>query len=196
MFVSAPYRPWQKGCRLSQRQINMFIWISSCGPLLEMLKQGSYHLIKSTKHIGIPGTGRYSWTSFITWFIILDIIHRVSLTSVWYRSDLNSQKTHLNSQKTHLNSQKTHLNSQKTHLNSQKTHLNSQKTFHTSPSRASYGITFVSILEKNYCVIKKLYCRFRTLVPKLELSCSDLTRVVKYKNSCPSNDLQGPLLLE
>ena len=36
--------------------------------------------------------------------------------------------------------------------------LNSQKTPHTSPLRASYGMSFVSILMKNDCVIKGFYC--------------------------------------
>ena len=36
--------------------------------------------------------------------------------------------------------------------------LNSQKTSHTSPLRASYGMSFVSILMKNDRVIKGFYC--------------------------------------
>ena len=36
--------------------------------------------------------------------------------------------------------------------------LNSQKTPHTSPLRASYGMSFVSILMKNDRVIKGCYC--------------------------------------
>ena len=36
--------------------------------------------------------------------------------------------------------------------------LNSQKTPHTSPLRASYGMSFVSILVKNDRVIKGFYC--------------------------------------
>ena len=36
--------------------------------------------------------------------------------------------------------------------------LNSQKTHHTSPWRASYGVSFVSISDKNDRVIKSLYC--------------------------------------
>ena len=36
--------------------------------------------------------------------------------------------------------------------------LNSQKTPHTSPVRASYGMSFVSILMKNDRVIKGFYC--------------------------------------
>ena len=35
--------------------------------------------------------------------------------------------------------------------------LNSQKTPHTSPLRASYGMSFVSILMKNDRVIKGFY---------------------------------------
>ena len=38
--------------------------------------------------------------------------------------------------------------------------LNSQKTPHTSPLRASYGMSFVSILMKNDHVIKGFYCIF------------------------------------
>ena len=37
--------------------------------------------------------------------------------------------------------------------------LNSQKTPHTSPLRASYGMSFVSILMKNDRVIKGFYCK-------------------------------------
>ena len=36
--------------------------------------------------------------------------------------------------------------------------LNSHKTPHTSPLRASYGMSFVSILMKNDRVIKGFYC--------------------------------------
>ena len=36
--------------------------------------------------------------------------------------------------------------------------LNSQKTPHTSPLRASYEMSFVSILMKNDRVIKGFYC--------------------------------------
>ena len=36
--------------------------------------------------------------------------------------------------------------------------LNSQKTPHTSPLRASYGMSFVSILMRNDRVIKGFYC--------------------------------------
>ena len=39
--------------------------------------------------------------------------------------------------------------------------LNSQKTPHTSPLRASYGMSFVSILMKNDRVIKGFYCIFQ-----------------------------------
>ena len=41
--------------------------------------------------------------------------------------------------------------------------LNSQKTPHTSPLRASYGMSFVSILMKNDRVIKGFYCIVRCL---------------------------------
>ena len=45
--------------------------------------------------------------------------------------------------------------------------LNSQKTPHTSPLRASYGMSFVSILMKNDRVIKGFYCtiNFKTNHP-------------------------------
>ena len=39
--------------------------------------------------------------------------------------------------------------------------LNSQKTPHTSPLRASYGMSFVSILMKNDRVIKGFYCNYQ-----------------------------------
>ena len=42
--------------------------------------------------------------------------------------------------------------------------LNSQKTPHTSPLRASYGMSFVSILMKNDRVIKGFYCSRSLLV--------------------------------
>ena len=42
--------------------------------------------------------------------------------------------------------------------------LNSQKTSHTSPLRASYGMSFVSILMKNDRVIKGFYCTRGTVV--------------------------------
>ena len=41
--------------------------------------------------------------------------------------------------------------------------LNSQKTPHTSPLRASYGMSFVSILMKNDRVIKGFYCSVLSL---------------------------------
>ena len=43
--------------------------------------------------------------------------------------------------------------------------LNSQKTPHTSPLRASYGMSFVSILMKNDRVIKGFYCIQMLFVP-------------------------------
>ena len=42
--------------------------------------------------------------------------------------------------------------------------LNSQKTPHTSPLRASYGMSFVSILMKNDRVIKGFYCTNKVLL--------------------------------
>ena len=48
--------------------------------------------------------------------------------------------------------------------------LNSQKTPHTSPLRASYGMSFVSILMKNDRVIKGFYCTYLCFAMiKLEL---------------------------
>ena len=46
--------------------------------------------------------------------------------------------------------------------------LNSQKTPHTSPLRASYGMSFVSILMKNDRVIKGFYCiyTYTTFTPQ------------------------------
>ena len=45
--------------------------------------------------------------------------------------------------------------------------LNSQKTPHTSPLRASYGMSFVSILMKNDRVIKGFYCISLSLLWKV-----------------------------
>ena len=42
--------------------------------------------------------------------------------------------------------------------------LNSQKTPHTSPLRASYGMSFVSILMKNDRVIKGFYCIYSSVI--------------------------------
>ena len=47
--------------------------------------------------------------------------------------------------------------------------LNSQKTPHTSPLRASYGMSFVSILMKNDRVIKGLYCIPSVISPPLTI---------------------------
>ena len=38
--------------------------------------------------------------------------------------------------------------------------LNPQKTPHTSPSRASYAVSFVTILDKIDCVMTALHCIF------------------------------------
>ena len=46
--------------------------------------------------------------------------------------------------------------------------LNSQKTPHTSPLRASYGMSFVSILMKNDRVIKGFYCITLTHLPQVQ----------------------------
>ena len=45
--------------------------------------------------------------------------------------------------------------------------LNSQKTPHTSPLRASYGMSFVSILMKNDRVIKGFYCSYSSYLSLL-----------------------------
>ena len=56
--------------------------------------------------------------------------------------------------------------------------LNSQKTPHTSPLRASYGMSFVSILMKNDRVIKGFYC-----IPMLMVSMLLLMRIsYAFKN--------------
>ena len=47
--------------------------------------------------------------------------------------------------------------------------LNSQKTPHTSPLRASYGMSFVSILMKNDRVIKGFYCSYITYKTQIKL---------------------------
>ena len=39
--------------------------------------------------------------------------------------------------------------------------MNSQKALHNWPSRASYGVTFVSILERNICVVKRFDCLYK-----------------------------------
>ena len=44
--------------------------------------------------------------------------------------------------------------------------LNSQKTPHTSPLRASYGMSFVSILMKNDRVIKGFYCTWKKVTAR------------------------------
>ena len=41
--------------------------------------------------------------------------------------------------------------------------LYSQKTLHTSPLRASYGVSLVSILAKNNRVMKGFYCMSNAL---------------------------------
>ena len=48
--------------------------------------------------------------------------------------------------------------------------LDSQKTPHTSPLRASYGMSFVSILMKNDRVIKGFYCTLSQLYTTLPIS--------------------------
>ena len=52
--------------------------------------------------------------------------------------------------------------------------LNSQKTPHTSPLRASYGMSFVSILMKNDRVIKGFYC--------ISKSISDITKSARISD--------------
>ena len=61
--------------------------------------------------------------------------------------------------------------------------LNSQKTPHTSPLRASYGMSFVSILMKNDRVIKRFYCSVWFIVwmligTKLNKSSTAVTAVL------------------
>ena len=47
--------------------------------------------------------------------------------------------------------------------------LNSQKTPHTAPLRASYGMSFVSILMKNDRVIKGFYCIVQSVLQLMPL---------------------------
>ena len=70
--------------------------------------------------------------------------------------------------------------------------LNSQKTPHTSPLRASYGMSFVSILLKNDRVIKGFYCRKFILSHTWQWKVSDLTRGIRcfrYLRSNTSEEL-------
>ena len=57
--------------------------------------------------------------------------------------------------------------------------LNSQKTPHTSPLRASYGMSFVSILMKNDRVIKGFYCIyihiFMNLIAEIKMNIEILS---------------------
>ena len=56
--------------------------------------------------------------------------------------------------------------------------LNSQKTPHTSPLRASYGMSFVSILMKNDRVIKGFYCMYligKTMLLPAVIFCAPTT---------------------
>ena len=48
--------------------------------------------------------------------------------------------------------------------------LNSQKTPQTSPLRASYGMSFVSILMKNDRVIKGFYCTDNLVLMNLAIN--------------------------
>ena len=57
--------------------------------------------------------------------------------------------------------------------------LNSQKTPHTSPLRASYGMSFVSILMKNDRVIKGFYCMYKLLNSVVIIVCPDLSSYLK-----------------
>ena len=56
--------------------------------------------------------------------------------------------------------------------------LNSQKTPHTSPLRASYGMSFVSILMKNDRVIKGFYCMCLHYISSLVQDCGNSSAMV------------------
>ena len=70
--------------------------------------------------------------------------------------------------------------------------LNSQKTPHTSPLRASYGMSFVSILMKNDRVIKGFYCNMYskpkyeslTVVAHWQISAALSTLVIDHLTGC------------
>ena len=62
--------------------------------------------------------------------------------------------------------------------------LNSQKTPHTSPLRASYGMSFVSILMKNDRVIKGFYC---IVIHKYQIS-------VNFLNLSNTKALHAPVM--
>ena len=49
--------------------------------------------------------------------------------------------------------------------------LNSQKTFHTSPSQASYGASFVRVREKIDRVITAPYCNTKLHITQARLDC-------------------------
>ena len=66
--------------------------------------------------------------------------------------------------------------------------LNSQKTPHTSPLRASYGMSFVSILMKNDRVIKGFYCiSIRT--PKWNSKAHIFNFLPKKRKGCHDDSL-------
>ena len=63
--------------------------------------------------------------------------------------------------------------------------LNSQKTPHTSPLRASYGMSFVSILMKNDRVIKGFYCTIDTkLLQRISIRCGRFRVTDNLLRSC------------
>ena len=58
--------------------------------------------------------------------------------------------------------------------------LKSQKTPHTSPLRASYGMSFVSILMKNDRVIKGFYCIWMNIVSRCVYKWYTFGHLVAY----------------
>ena len=83
--------------------------------------------------------------------------------------------------------------------------LNSQKTPHTSPLRASYGMSFVSILMKNDRVIKGFYCMWKTRMRNIIAApgkCQTYNHVLLTKrllampqlNEIPDNKVHGAIM--
>ena len=73
--------------------------------------------------------------------------------------------------------------------------LNSQKTPHTSPLRASYGMSFVSILMKNDRVIKGFYCMLHVyftygsrqgITLNKSIQCGELNHFSFFASLCES----------
>ena len=69
--------------------------------------------------------------------------------------------------------------------------LNSQKTPHTSPLRASYGMSFVSILMKNDRVIKGFYCSL-CFTATIALSMMFRFHIYNYKLNVSSQNKHTP----